>query len=53
MVLYIKIQVTSSSKTRSHVNIQVRSNVLLGALRINVYACKYLYVYTDGYIMKL
>jgi hypothetical protein len=41
MVLYINIQETSSSKTRSHVDIQVRSNVLLGALRINVYVCKY------------
>jgi len=29
IIWYINIQVTSSSKTRGHVDIQVRSNVLL------------------------
>ena len=50
IIWYINIQVTSSSKTRSHVDIQVRSNVVLGiymhVVRINVYARKY--VYRDG-----
>jgi hypothetical protein len=48
---YINIQVTSSSKTRSHVDIQVRSNVVLGYMhivRINVYAFD-----IDGQILKL
>jgi hypothetical protein len=44
-IWYINIQVMSSFKTRSHVDIQVQSSVVLGiymhAVRINVYACKY------------
>ena len=44
------ILVSSSSKTRSHVDIQVRGNILLGicmrVVRISVYSCKYVYI--DG-----
>ena len=39
IIWYINIQITSSSKTRSHVEIQVRNNVILGiymhVVRIN------------------
>jgi hypothetical protein len=44
-IWYINIQVTSSFKTHSHVDVQVQTNVVLGihmhVVRINVYACKY------------
>jgi hypothetical protein len=50
VIWYNNIQVTRSSKTRSHVNFQVRNNVVLGiqmhVVRINVYACKSVYI--DG-----
>jgi len=50
ILFYINIQVTSSSETVGHVDIQVRNNVVLGiymhVVRISVYACNYVYI--DG-----
>jgi hypothetical protein len=49
IIWYINIQVTSSSQSCGHVDIQVRSNVVLGiyihmqVFRINFYACKYVH----------
>ena len=47
-MLYISIQVKSGSKTHSHVHIQIRGNVVHGiymhVVRINIYACQYMYI---------
>ena len=56
IIWYINMQATSSSKTRCHVDSQVRSNaalciyiyiyIYMQVVRIYVYACKYVYI--DG-----
>jgi len=49
---YLNVPVTSSSKTRSHLDIQVRNNVVLGVY-IYIYTYIYIHIYIYIHVVRI